>query len=521
MTTRRAFLRRMAIGAPALAAPFVLSSCGPATVSSSKRPNILFCISDDQSYPHASAYGSDLVSTPGFDRVAREGLLFHNAFVSTPSCCPSRGSVLSGQDFYRLREASMNHTVWPSDGDDIPLYTDLLSDAGYHVGFTGKGWGPGNWQVSGREFSPTGPMYNDIKLDPPGKFVNPSDYTANFQAFLDAREGDTPFCFWAGFVEPHRELDDGIGVRHGKNLDDIDVPGFWPDAEAIRGDMADYAFEIEYYDSHLEQMLKILDDMGELDNTLVVVTSDNGMAFPRAKATVYDYGARMPMAVRWGNEIEAGREVRDFVSFRDFAPTFLEAAGLPIPNAMTGESLTPIFSAEDRGQIELDRDHAVFGIERHFPGSRPEGAGYPMRAIRTADYLYIRNLTPAASPVGDHPGPVWPADDPTGGFGDTDGGPTKTYLWDHREDQSRFADMAFGQRPAEELYAVNDDPYNVENLAANPQFLDVKADLAARLDTYLIQTADPRSTGNGQMFDDIMRKYPVLGSNDPSIEQSR
>jgi uncharacterized sulfatase len=491
-----------------------------ANCAAAKPPNILFAISDDQSHLHAGAYGARFIKTPAFDRVAAEGILFQNSFVSTPSCGPSRGSVLSGQDFYRLREASMNHTIWPIE-NNIPLYTDLLAEAGYRIGFTGKGWGPGNWRLSGRVHSPAGPAYNDIQLDPPGEFISPINYAANFEAFLDSRQPEQPFCFWAGFVEPHRELDAGIGVRNRIQLKDVEVPAFLPDAPEVRGDIADYAFEIQHFDQHLGLMLALLEERGELEDTLVVVTSDNGMAFPRAKATVYEYGTHMPLAIRWGARVAPGRTVDDFVSHRDFAPTFLEAAGLPVPADMTGRSLMPILASKDSGQIDPARDHAVFGIERHFPGSRPDGAGYPIRAIRTADYLYIRNLTPEATPVGDHPGLAWPASDPTGGFGDTDGGPAKTDIWEHRLDQPRYADMAFGLRPAEELYSVHDDPLDLVNRAEDPELGGIKTALATQLDGYLAATADPRAIGNGQLLDDVMRRYPVTGSNNPTTEQSR
>ena len=236
------------------------------------RPNILFCISDDQSYPHASAYGATYLSTPAFDRVAHEGVLFHNCYVSTPSCCPSRSSVLTGHDFYRLRETSMNHTVWPGGLD---VYPDVLAEAGYHAGFTGKGWGPGNWEVSGRSIPPAGREYNEITLQPPGASVSDIDYAANFQAFLDQRPAGAPFCFWAGFIEPHRPFDAGIGVRHGKKIEDMPVPDFLPDSPEVRSDIADYAFEIEHYDHHLGRMLDLLEQRGELDNTIVIATGDD------------------------------------------------------------------------------------------------------------------------------------------------------------------------------------------------------------------------------------------------------
>lgn len=471
--------------------------------AAARRPNILFCISDDQSYPHASAYDeAKFVRTPGFDRIAAEGVLFRNAFVSSPSCCPSRSSILAGQEFYRLREASMNHTRWP---DGVPIYTDLLARAGYHVGSTGKGWGPGDWKVGGRQFNPAGPQYNGIRLEPPGRSISPLDYAANFEAFLAARPRGAPFCFWAGFIEPHREFDEGLGERHGIRLDDVSVPAFLPDTVEVRRDLADYAFEIRWFDRHLERMLQSLAKRGELDNTLIIVTSDNGMPFPRAKANLYDAGARMPLAVRWGERIRGGRREDGLVSLTDLAPAILEAAGIPLPPAMTGRSLLAMLEGR-----RAFRNQTVFGLERHLPGSRPNGAGYPCRALRTAEFLYIRNLTPEANPCGDHPGPVWPDDDPVGGYGDTDGGPSKTLVWHNRERFARLFQLAFGKRPAEELYAVKGDPYQLDNLAGKREYESVRRDLAARLESYLKATGDPRALGRGAELDAVMRRFPRL-----------
>ncbi len=467
-----------------------------------RRPNILLCISDDQSYPHASAYGAKFPRTPGFDRVAAEGVLFTQAFVASPSCCPSRSSILSGQDFYRLREASMNHTVWPGA---VPIYTDLLAAAGYHVGFTGKGWGPGNWKAGGRKFNPAGPDYNKVRLQPPGRYLSAVDYAANFEAFLEARPRGAPFCFWAGFSEPHRQFDEGIGERHGIRLEGISVPAFLPETTEVRRDLADYAFEIEWFDRHLERMLRTLEKRGELENTLIIVTSDNGMAFPRAKATLYDAGSRVPLALRWGARIRGGRKAEGLVSLIDLAPAILEAAGVRVPETMTGRSLLAMLEGRQRF-----RNEAVFGLERHLPGSRPNGAGYPCRALRTAQYLYIRNLTPEASPCGDHPGPVWPEDDPVGGYGDTDGSPSKTFLWRNRERFARLFQLAFERRPAEELYAVQRDPFQLENLAGKAEYEPIRRELAARLDSYLRATRDPRAVGRADELDAVMRRFPRL-----------
>lgn len=503
--SRRIFLKLM--GLTTAGVSFPIWYCTPKTV---RRPNILFCISDDQSYPHASIYGCKFVQTPTFDRIAQEGILFHNAFVSSPSCCPSRGSVLTGQNFYRLKEASMNHTIWPGG---IQVYPDILKDAGYHIGYTGKGWAPGNWLVSGRKDNPSGTSYNTHTVDPPGRGMSNIDYAKNFEDFLEKRPTNAPFCFWFGPSEPHRKYEDGVGLRYGKKLEDVQVPDFFPDSNEVRSDLLDYGFEIEYYDKHLGRMLKILEERDELDNTIIVMTSDNGMPFPRAKATLYDYGARVPLAIRWGDKIQPGRVVEDFISFCDFAPTFLQAAGLPIPEEITGKSLMNILISSGSGQIEPSRNFAIYGIERHFPEGRPEGAGYPMRAIRTKEYLYIKNYSPELNPVGDHPGAVWPSDDPVGGFGDLGGSPTKTYMWKNRKKYKQVYKLAFGKRLAEELYNIRQDPYNMNNLANDPKYNEVKKELRIKLQQYLVETEDPRILDNGRLFDDIMKKYPVMGSN--------
>ena len=498
--TRRGFLTGLG------AAPTILRA-SQARPAAARKPNILFCISDDQSYPHASIYGTKWVSTPAFDRVAKEGVLFHNTFVSCPSCCPSRGSILTGQAFYRLKESAMNHTVW---GSGLQVYPDLLAAAGYHTGFTGKGWGPGNWKAGGRTTNPAGPEYSQVRLTPPGPGVAPIDYAANFEAFLAKRPAGAPFCFWAGFREPHRIYDPGIGVKNGKRLADIRVPQFLPDSPEVRSDLADYAFEIEWHDQHLARILKTLETRGELENTLIVVTADNGMPFPRAKANVFDYGTRMPLAIRWGAKVKPGRTLDDFVSFTDFAPTFLQAAGLSIPSTITGQSLMQLLESADSGQVDPSRDAAIFGLERHFPGSRAGASCYPIRAIRTKDYLYIHNLRPDLAPVGEHPGKA-PANDPTGGYGDTDGGPSKTYLYEHRDRHPQLFRLAFGKREKEQLFQPQADPFCLNDVAHVSDYNPVRKTHFDRLQQHLLRTRDPRSIGNGAIFDETAAKFPVSG----------
>jgi uncharacterized sulfatase len=445
------------------------------------------------------------VVTPGFEMVAQQGVLFKNAFVTTPSCNPSRASILTGMPFYLLKEASMNHKNWPTS---LTVYTDILKEAGYHIGFTGKGCGPTNWKSAGRKTNPAGPAYNKIKVESPNGSVNNRniDYAENFKQFLKVRPQDAPFCFWFGAVEPHRIFQKGIGLREGKKLSDASVPPFLPDVDNVREDLINYAAHIEWFDSHLQSMIHYLEEIGELENTLIVVTSDNGMAFPRAKATCYDSGTHVPLAICWDKKIKPGRVVEDFVSLSSIAPTFLEAAGLTIPDNMTGKSLLPILRSDKSGQVIAERSFVITGLERHFPGGRKDGSCYPIRVIRTKNHLYIYNLEPDRWPVGDPDGPVWPRDDETGGYGDIDGSPSKLFLHHNRDQFPDLFKITFGKRPAEELYDVINDPYQLKNIAADPQYKSIKEELAKKLSEELLKTGDPRSLGEGDVFETYSRE---------------
>ena len=227
--------------------------------SENDRPNILIAISDDQSYPYASAYGSTSTQTPHFDRIAKEGVLFTNAFVASPGCSPSRAALLTGRYPWELEHAGTHASYFSKD---FVVFPDLLEEAGYAVGFTGKGWGPGSWQKSGRERNPAGPEYNKLTVSDAPQGINAKDYAANFKAFLDQKNGDQPFYFWYGAHEPHRVFKEGIGAESGKKLYQAEVPQFLPDAPVIRNDILDYAYEIEYFDQHLGRMLAMLEEVG-------------------------------------------------------------------------------------------------------------------------------------------------------------------------------------------------------------------------------------------------------------------
>ena len=435
-----------------------------------KPPNILLAISDDQSWPHASAYGCKFVKTPAFDRVAREGVLFHNAFAPAPQCSPTRAAILTGRNPWQNGDAAVHGTAIP---ESIPLYTRLLEKAGYHVGMTGKGWAPG--PVKGH--NPAGKTYGSNG----GRFR----YTSAFRTFLGARQPGQPFCFWYGALEPHRGYKRGSGLAAGKTLESAEVPKFLPDDKSIRSDLLDYAVEIEQFDTQLGQMLAILEKFGELDNTIVVVTSDNGMPWCRAKANLYEYGVHVPLAIRWGAQVSPKRSVTDLVSLIDLAPSFLEAAGTPIPQGMSGRSLMNVLRSKDSGLVDATRSHVLLGRERHTPYVRANDVGYPCRAIRTRRYHYIRNLKPDR----------WPEGDTFYGGGSSSA--RELYIGQcDKADVQRYIRLAWGKRPAEELYDIKTDPYCLTDLAGNPTHAGTQNKLKDQLNRILREQGDLRIAGD-------------------------
>jgi len=452
------------------------------SLHSAERPNILFAIADDWGWPHAGSYGDPVVKTPTFDRLAKEGALFRHAYVSSPSCTPSRGAILTGQWHWRLEGAGNLWSVFP---DKYDTYPELLAKAGYATGVSSKGWGPGRTQKKGRQ--PAGPRYK------------------NFRAFMKSRESGKPFCYWLGSSDPHRGYAKGSGVKSGIDLSKIKLFAHFPDSNEVRSDVADYYFEVQRFDSLVGDAIKVLEESGELDNTIVVMTGDHGMPFPRCKSNNYDSGARVPLAIRWPSKVKAGTVANDFVSLVDVAPTFYQAANLNVPSNVSGRSLLSLLAGKDKS----DRSYVLHGKERHVPGQEGKDmGGYPTRAIRTHDFLYLHNFRPDR----------WPAGTPNyqkaaikgAWLSDCDNGPTKTYMVENSDKDARHRrlyELAFGKRPATELYDLKKDPDQLVNIAADSAYAENVKKLKAHLFAELEKTNDPRVTGNGPDFD----KFPYLG----------
>lgn len=474
--TRRVFLRTTGLSIAALS----LSSCAiEAKDACAKRPNILFALADDWGWPHAGAYGDKVVKTPAFDRIAKEGVLFEHAFISSPSCSPCRNSIVTGQQFYRLGQGANLHSTL-----DIkhPNFMFMLRDAGYDIGHWRKCWGPGVYQAGGYTEHPCGPE-------------------STFDEFMQNRDKDKTFCFWFGTLDPHRPYDKDTGAKSGMDIDKVHVPDFFPDTEEIRSDIADYYFEVQRWDSDVKKAIKLIEDAGELDNTIIVMTGDHGFPFPRGKGNLYDWGSRVPLAIRWPDKIKPNRTVTDYTSLTDLAPTFIEAAGLTVPKEMTGNSLLGILESGGAGRVDKERDFMVYGRERHGPAQKmPSMVGYPSRAIGNDKWLLILNLEPDRWPLG----VPKDASAPGESYADADGGPTKDVIKRCKDDAKlvKYYDLCFAKRPAVELYDCQKDPYQINNLAGDAKYAGTVKKLCKQLTAYLKKTEDPRFTDTPVKFDE-------------------
>ena len=470
----------------------VAVSRSPMIAQANPPVNILFLIADDWSYPHAGAYGDSVVRTPTFDWLGQQGAIFENAFCAAPSCSPSRAAILTGRYPHQLEAGGNLWSVFP---EQYPTYTQVLEGAGYHVGSQNKGWGPGAFDRKGAEHNPAGKQYSSL------------------EAFLAEKKDDQAFCYWIGSSDPHRVYETNTGVKSGMDPQRVTVPAFLPDNACVRNDLLDYYFEVERFDRQCGQALDLLRKKGLLENTLVVMTSDNGMPFPRAKANLYDYGTRMPLAIYWKGRVAPGTRVKDFVNFVDLAPTFLEVTAQKIPATFSGNSILPLLKGQsstvDRSQVYLER-------ERH-ANVRQGNLSYPMRAVRTPEYLYIRNLIPDR----------WPAGDPTvyqevGQFGDVDNSITKLLILDSKDEKTAvdYFDLSFKKRPAEELYNVQADPYNLQNLADQPTYAAVVDSLRQHLMQWMKTTNDLRYSDPNTIYWDTVEYVSKGKSRNVDVQQA-
>lgn len=478
----------------------LFASLRPSATAAETIPNVLFCIADDAS-PTMGAYGTRWVKTPNIDRIAERGIVFENAYTPTAKCAPSRAATLTGRNPWQLEEGANHQSFFPAN---YGAFTEVLASAGRYVGAQGKFWGPGDAKTSDGKARTWG-------LVTSGGESQKDDGGAKFKKFLEERPNDVPFFYWFGSTNPHRAYELDSGLQAGKKPEDIDhVPNCWPDNDVVRRDMLDYAIEVELYDKQVGSMIRVLEESGEFDNTLIIITSDHGMPFPRVKGHNYHASNHIPFIACWTNGIvKPGRRVEDFVSLISVAPTVLEAMHVENAKAasmmkpITGMSLMSLFRNESNNKLDKLGERVILGRERNDVYARPgseSGLGYPVRGIRRDKYFYLVNFKPDR----------WPCGDVDLGLKDTDASPTKSWI-ENAGSSDKYWQFCFGKRPAEELYDLSKDPDCTQNLIGTAEANAVVPGLKQELFDELTQQNDPRILGRGDIFDN----YPTA-KRDPS-----
>jgi uncharacterized sulfatase len=372
-----------------------------------QRPNMLVISVDDVSWFEHSAYGLTDLPTPNVDRIFKNGIRFQNAFTSAPSCAPSRAAMLCGRQFWQNEQGAFMQAYFPKK---FPTYPQILAKQGYACAQVGKTWGPGIVPKEGHSSSCAGDNYNKYRLANHNErpYLYPFDYVPAFKEFLDKRDPRKPFCFWAGIFEPHSGwLAPPKALKLAKKEFGVDLTkiryGYYEGNKVIpRKPPHGYYYEMLYLDREIGKMLDLLEDKGLLENTIVIYIGDNGTpvsginasgnkissgknGIMRAKASAYDGGVHVPMALMWKNKTKGGRVVSDFVCNADIAPTLLEAAGVKVPGTVTGRSFLDILTSFKSGQIDPKRDFIMTGMEFHYNNTQSEAT----RTIRDARYEYI------------------------------------------------------------------------------------------------------------------------------------
>lgn len=426
------------------------------------RPNLLLIVTDDESWFEHDIYGQSNLHTPNFNRIAEQGILFNNAFVSAPSCGPSRAALLTGRNFWELEQGAFMLSYLPKK---FRMFPSLLEDEGYRVGFTGKCWGPGIFPLEGQPWM-SGQKYYDVKIDDfeNRRYLDKHDVPGNFAAFLDDCDADAPFVFWAGVSEPHAPwANEEEGKRllkeeYGVTLEELfEHPSFLAENTHPAG----FYYEILDADRQTGEMLDELEKRKLLENTIVIYIGDNGSCYisegnNKGKASPYDAGSHVPMALMWQGTVPAGRVVDDFVNAIDIAPTMLEAAGMPVPDTISGNSFLDLMRSNQSGRIDPERDFVMTGNEWH---TQPK----TYRTIRDQRYAYIVKYPNAERP-----------------------------------------------ELIEELYDLENDLWQEQDLIHNPEYAAIKERLKAKMHSHGRETGDPRTSGELELFNESLEVQALL-----------
>ena len=438
------------------------------------KPNIVFILSDDHSWPFLGCYGTEM-KTPNLDRFAAEGMKFSRLFTGAPQCVPSRACYLTGRSPVACRITRFSS---PLPRDEITYPEILKNEAGYFVGVLGRSY---HLDGSSRGPESTKQVFEQNKLQ---TFKERFDYVdasgqenipATMNAFFDQRPKDKPYHLWVNFSDPHHPWTTG---ENPPAPDKLKVPGFLPDLPGVREDLSRYMGEVEHLDHDFQRVLDIVKERAGLENTLIIFAGDNGMAFPSGKGSLHDPGLNVPLLVWWPGVIKVGGESSILISGEDIAPTCLEAAGLNVPARITGKSFLPLLQGqpfEPRKHIFAER--GPHGSATFNEGTTASGVDYS-RAVRSDRYKLIYNVTPNLrySPVDSAGDPSW-----------------QDIVKAHEGKQlaSEFETLWFtSPRAIYELYDLESDPSELRNLAGQPEVKGVEQALKEALQGKMILDFD-------------------------------
>ena len=440
-------------------------------VSAAEKPNVLFLLSDDHSYPYLSCYGDANVRTPVLDKLAGEGIKFRRFFTSAPQCVPSRAAYLSGRSPVAARITRFSS---PLPRDVVTFPEVLKQEAGYYVGVVGRSYhldgsmGKGEGELS--RFLEDGGFKTFKDRFDVVQGGSDTQVVEQAAAFLEGRPKDKPFCLWVNFSDPHHVWNAPASYR--PDPASLKLPAHVPDLPGVREQYADYCAEVNRVDETAGKVLALLDRLGLAKDTLVVFAGDNGQALPHGKGSLYDPGCNVPFVVRWPGVVAPGGDSSALLSGEDLGPTVLAAAG------MTGVSFLPLL----KGEAAKTREH-VF-MERGPHGSAPvqvgmSNNGYDLsRAVRSGRYKAIYNCTPwiPYSPVDSAGGSAWKSIQELHGKGGLAPGLAATYFTT--------------PRPVYEFYDLDKDPFELENLSGRPEVAAAERELRLAMAKKMIADFD-------------------------------
>ncbi|MEL7500603.1 MAG: sulfatase [Planctomycetota bacterium] len=461
----------------------MLLAVATAVPANAQRPNILLVLSDDHSVPHVGAYGgvncSRLNLTPNLDAFAQEGMRFQRAYTSAPQCAPSRSAIFAGRSPVSL---STTRFAQPAKRD-VPLLTDLLRHHGYWVGMDGR-----HQHLDGKNKDAKHVIETLVELGVRGeKFESRFDHFGRgaktkgpalakvpeiFSAALDEVPDGKPFFLYFGFNQPHRKW----GEDHeGIDPADLKLPADWPDLPEVRLDYARYLAEVRELDTGFGMIMKVLADRGLAENTLVLFMGDNGEALLRGKGTLYRRGLNVPLMVRWPGKVEPGSVSEALISGVDLAPTLLRAAGIEPTKSMTGLDFRPALLGQP-----FDEREQVFGERGWHAGPITRSDGFDLsRSVTTKRYNFIYNAIPerSYSPVDMVKNNIaWNA--------------IKTARENGKLTAIHERIYFQNPRPIFELYDLESDPFEMNNLAGSASIRKIETELREKLDQWMLKECD-------------------------------